>query len=147
EAIWLLSPELIVVASPSLVSAGIPIEKPADCLKYPLLHSVARKDWPLWFEAQGVIAPGGAKGHAFSDHQLILGAAVAGQGLALVRDVYVQQELKNGKLVKVLSVSWPTQFGYYAVATPESLQKPAVRRFRDWLVQESRRAALHLISA
>jgi len=35
-------------------------------------------------------------------------------------------------------VKWPAQFAYYAVATSAALQKPAVRRFRDWLVEEAR---------
>jgi hypothetical protein len=37
-----------------------------------------------------------------------------------------------------ISASWPAQFAYYAVATSEALQKPAVRQFRDWLVEEAR---------
>jgi LysR family transcriptional regulator, glycine cleavage system transcriptional activator len=35
-------------------------------------------------------------------------------------------------------VNWPVQFAYYAVTTSEALQKPAVRRFRDWLIEEAR---------
>jgi len=30
------------------------------------------------------------------------------------------------------------QFAYYVVATSETLQKPAVRRFWDWLIEEAR---------
>ena len=47
-------------------------------------------------------------------------------------------DLRSKKLVKALTVNWPVQFAYYAVATSEALQKPAVRRFRDWLVEEAR---------
>lgn len=135
---WLVAPELIIVASPDLLKTGLPIKAPADCLRYPLLHGTLRKDWPMWFKAHGVQSPRCAKGHAFSDHQLLIGAAAAGQGLALVRDVYAEAGLRSGELVKALAISWPTQFGYYAVATPESLRKPAVRRFQEWLVEEAR---------
>ena len=139
EAIWLVAPELIVVASPDLLKKRVPLKVPADCMAFPLLHDFNRRDWPLWFEAHGVAALNCKKGSAFSENHLIVRAAVAGQGLALVRDIYVDDELRTQRLVKALTVNWPVQFAYYAVATTEALQKPAVRRFRDWLVEEARR--------
>jgi LysR family transcriptional regulator, glycine cleavage system transcriptional activator len=141
EATWLVAPELIVVASPDLLGNRAPLEKPADCLAFPLLHDLDRQDWPFWFEAHGVAAPNCRKGPAFSETHLIMRAAVAGQGLALVRDIYAEEALRSKTLVKALAVNWPVQFAYYAVATSEALQKPAVRRFRDWLVEEARQGS------
>jgi len=138
EAIWLVAPELIVVASPDLLKKRVPLKVPADCMAFPLLHDFNRRDWPLWFEAHGVAAPNCRKGPAFSDNHLIVRAAVAGQGLALVRDIYAEDDLRAKKLVKPLTVNWPAQFAYYVVATSEALQKPAVRRFRGWLIGEAR---------
>jgi LysR family glycine cleavage system transcriptional activator len=138
EASRLIVPELLVVASPKLLKHGPPLHKPADCLSYPLLHRSDRRDWALWFEAQGVDAPQSGKGPAFSDDHLVVQAAVAGQGLALVRDVYAEDNLHLGKLMRVLSGSWPVQFAYYVVGTAQALQKPAVQRFRDWIVAEAR---------
>ncbi len=137
EAIWLAAPELIVVASPDLLKRRVPLKVPADCMAFPLLHDFNRRDWSLWFEAHGVAAPNCRKGPAFSDNHLIVRAAVAGQGLALVRDIYAEDDLRAKKLVKPLTVNWPVQFAYYVVATSEALQKPAVRRFRDWLIGEA----------
>jgi LysR family transcriptional regulator, glycine cleavage system transcriptional activator len=139
EASWLIAPELLVVASPELIKHGPPLHKPADCLFYPLLHRSDRRDWALWFEAQGVHAAQGKKGPAFSDDHLIVQAAVAGQGLALVRDVYVEDNLHLRRLVRVLSGTWPVQFAYYIVGTSQAFQKPAVRRFRDWIRAEAKR--------
>ena len=138
EATWLVAPELIVVASPEFLKGCAPLKRPADCLAFPLLHDFNRQDWPFWFEAHGVAAPNCKKGPAFSENHLIVRAAVAGQGLALIRDIYADDDLRSKKLVKALTVNWPVQFAYYAVATSEALQKPAVRRFRDWLVEEAR---------
>jgi LysR family glycine cleavage system transcriptional activator len=116
------------------------IREPADCLAFPLLHDSDRTDWRLWFEAQGVESRGRLKGSSFSDDHLMVRAAAAGQGLALVRDVYADDELRAGRLVRAIEVQWPTRFAYYAVGTAEALQKPAVRRFREWLVGEAARA-------
>ena len=140
-AVPLVAPELIVVASPSLLQARAPLEAPADCLAFPMLHDMERADWRLWFEAHGVLAPARLEGPSFSDDHLAVKAAVAGQGLALVRDTYADDELRTGRLVKAISVRWPTAFAYYAVSTAQALQRPAVMRFRDWLVEEARRAS------
>ena len=138
ETFWLAAPELIVVASPDLLVTRAPLKTPTDCLAFPLLHDLNRQDWPLWFEAHGVAAPHCRKGPAFSENHLIVRAAVEGQGLALVRDIYAEGDLRSKKLVKALTVKWPVQFAYYALATSEALQKPTVRRFRDWLIEETR---------
>ena len=54
--------------------------------------------------------------------------------------IYADEELRAGRLVRAIDVKWPTRFAYYAVATAQALQRPAVRRFRDWLVKEAARA-------
>jgi LysR family transcriptional regulator, glycine cleavage system transcriptional activator len=137
DATLLVAPELIVVASPDLLKDRAPLKVPADCLAFPLLHDFNRQDWPLWFKAHGVAAPNCKKGPAFSENHLIVRAAVAGQGLALVRDIYAEDDLRSKKLVRPLIVNWPVRFAYYVVATSDALQKLAVRRFRDWLVEEA----------
>lgn len=139
EANWLMAPELFVVASPERLKQGPPLREPADCLSYPLFHRSDRRDWALWFEAHGIHAPQSKKGLAFSDDHLVVQAAIASQGLALVRDVYAEDDLRRKKLLRVLSGSWPVQFAYYVVATSQALQKPEVRRFRDWILEEAHR--------
>ncbi len=135
ESVWLMAPQLIVVASPDLLRSHAPIVMPADCLGFPLLHDVDRADWRLWFEAQAVAVPPELKGPSFSDDHLMVKAAVSGQGLALVRNVYADDDLRAGKLVQAIAIRWPTRFAYYAVSTAEALQKPAVRHFRAWLLR------------
>jgi LysR family glycine cleavage system transcriptional activator len=137
EATWLMAPELIIVASPDLLRSSLPIETPKDCLAFPLLHDIDRTDWRLWFEAQGVDAPQELKGPSFSDDHLMVKAAVSGQGLALVRNVYADDDLRANRLVKAIAVRWPTRFAYYAVATSEALQRPAVRHLRNGLAREA----------
>lgn len=136
KSTWLLAPPLIVVASRELLARHPAVKQPADCLKLPLLHDRARQDWRLWLAAHGVTAPEQLPGPAFSDDSLLASAAVAGQGLALVRDFYAAEALRRGRLKQVLDVAWPARFAYYAVATPEALRRAHVRSFRDWLVEE-----------
>jgi LysR family glycine cleavage system transcriptional activator len=127
----------IVATGRRQVGSGPPIAKPADCLAFPLLHDLDRGDWSLWFEAHGVSTAARLKGPSFSDGHLLVRAAVAGQGLALIRDVYAQDDLASGRLVRALDVGWPTQFAYYAVTRLDREQKPAIRQFRKWLIDEA----------
>ncbi|WP_246659358.1 LysR substrate-binding domain-containing protein [Rhizobium sp. FY34] len=138
EVAWLMAPEMIVVASPELLRSRSPVVTPADCLGLPLLHDMDRADWRLWFEALEVEAPLDLKGPSFSDDHLMVRAAVAGQGLALVRNVYASDEVRSGRLVSPIDTKWPTRFAYYAVSTAEALQRPSVRHFVEWLVAEAK---------
>ena len=81
----LMAPVLVPVASPSLMLANAVLTEPQDCLKYPLLHDSDRADWSLWLSAHGVgNDPRAERGSAFEDDFLLIRAAEAGQGLALV---------------------------------------------------------------
>ena len=134
KSVWLCAPELIVVGSPELLADKGPIQAPADCLRFPLLPGSSCSDWDLWLSAQGVTTGAARYATTFADDFLTVKAAVAGQGLALLHDIYVTDELKSGRLVQVLEGSWPTKFAYYGVATPEVFQRPAVRSLVNWLV-------------
>lgn len=127
------APELIVLASPKLLAKGSPINAPQDCLAYTLLQDSTSTDWPLWFEAHGVNAAGARYGPNFRDDFLVVRATVEGQGLGLISDTYVTDELQKGQLVKALDTKQPTRFAYYAVALPTTFERPAIRTFVSWL--------------
>jgi len=130
---WLCAPELIVVGSPALLESQHPVKEPEDCLRFTLLPDETGLDWALWFEAHRVNAVAPSYGTAFKDGFLTVKAASRGQGLALINDIYVREELADGRLVQLLPGSWPTKFAYYAVALPETFDRPAVKAFVKWL--------------
>lgn len=130
---WLCSPELVVVASPALLAKNGPLREPADCLRYRLLPDASGKDWPIWFEAQGVDARSATYGTRYGNDFLTVKAASEGQGLALLNDIYVRDALASGQLVRALETAWPTAFAYYAVALEESFAKPRVLAVVNWL--------------
>ena len=119
-----------------------PIATPGDCLHYPLLHDTDRADWPLWLAAHG--APEGSadaaralRGSAFEDDFLLIRAAEAGQGLALVPQLYAHEEIAAGRLVQVLDLPWPARFAYYLVARPDAATRPAVQAFIAGICEEA----------
>jgi len=137
QAQALLQPHLVPVGSPALLAAGPPVRAPMDCLRYPLLHDSLGADWRLWLQAMGTDHRDERIGHGtrFSDASLLIRAAIAGQGLALLRDTYVADELAAGRLAIVFDAPWPAKFAYYIVTRGDS--KAQVAQFCDWLLQEA----------
>jgi len=135
---WLCSPELILVASPTLLEKHGTLNDPADCLHYKLLPESTGKDWSIWFEAHGIDASQAAYGTQYGNDFLTVKAAVEGQGLALLNDIYVKESLASGHLVRALDFAWPTTFAYYAVALEEVLKRPLVSTLVDWFKKDLR---------
>lgn len=133
---WLCSPELILVASPALLKKYEALTDPADCLRYKLLPDSTGKDWSVWFEAHGIDASQATYGTQYGNDFLTVKAAVDGQGLALLNDVYVSENLASGQLVRALDSVWPTTFAYYAVALNDALERPMVSTLVDWLKKD-----------
>jgi|SRR5450830_219486 len=135
----LITPVLVPVASPSLIAHRSPLHTPQDCLDYPLLHDADRADWALWLSAHGVSTdPRAERGSSFEDDALLIRAAESGQGLALVPELHAQSEINSGRLVKVLDKPWPAVFSYYIVSRKETIHRPEVRAFTEWLLNEAR---------
>ena len=134
----LMAPVLIPVASPALLAGNPGPAQPQDCLDFPLLHDADRADWLLWLSAHGVGKdPRAERGTAFEDDFLLIRAAEAGQGLALVPQEYATEEIAAGRLVQVMDKPWPARFAYYAVTRVEAMQRDEVRAFMHWIMQEA----------
>lgn len=135
----LMAPVLTPVASPEFMKRHKAVIREAgDCLAYPLLHDGDRADWPLWLKAHGVADDGRSeRGNAFEDDFLLIRAAEAGQGLALVPQAYALEEIAAGRLIQVLDKPWPARFAYYAVTRPGAVERPEVRAFLDWICAEA----------
>ena len=76
-------------------------------------------------------------GSSFDDDFLLIRAAEAGQGLALVPQEHARAEIEAGRLVQVLHKPWPARFAYYAVTLPDALERPEVRAFVEWVAEEA----------
>lgn len=132
-----ITPRLIPVASPDLIRDRPRIAQAGDCLDYPLLQDGDRVDWDMWFKAQGIEDARGRRGASFEDGFLLVRAAVAGQGIALVGHVEAADDLASGRLVQVLDRPWPSRFAYYFVTLAETAGDRKIMAFRDWIMAEA----------
>ena len=135
-----LTVEVVPVAAPALVERlGVPA-LPADLVRWPRVNDAQRKGWQRWFEAQGIEDAGAARGPSFDDPGLLLKAALAGQGAALLPAAVIASELADGRLVQLSAVTWLEDFAYYLVYPESSHGRPKVAALRDWLLLEAARA-------
>ena len=135
--------ELYPVASPLLFGRGRPPDSLAAVARYPLLHDVdAHPDqpwmsWRAWFERAGLDATAANRGIQFTDSVVLVGAAVAGLGVALGRGPHIAPLLGAGRLVRLTRESWRASWSYYLVAPAAHFRRPIVRAFVDWALEEA----------
>lgn len=139
---------LCAFCSPSL-AAGTPPLRRLEALRHvTLLHwdlaqyewaSATRKwmGWQTWLEQTGAdhVTPGGSL--HFSDYNLALQAAIAGQGVILGSKPVLARLVDAGLLLDPFNVKVTTDIGYDLVVTKWATQKPGVQLFINWITAEA----------
>ncbi|NIM29328.1 MAG: transcriptional regulator GcvA [Gammaproteobacteria bacterium] len=143
----------VPVCSPRLLEGAAPLRVPADLCRHTLLHHTAPyqdhgyPDWRMWLQAAGVDGCDLSRGPTFSMASLAVQAAIDGQGVALVGDVLVADDIAAGRLVRPFALSFPVSFAYYVVCPLASAERPRVVAFREWLLEEARNSAARSAAA
>jgi LysR family glycine cleavage system transcriptional activator len=133
-----LSPEqLFAVCSPKLLSRRHRLEKPADILKFPLIHLDSRTDWTNWLQAVGLGAAAVIHGPVLNRASMVIDAAINEQGIALARTTLAAWDLINGRLVRPFVDSVPVSRPYWIVCPKATSTLPKIATFREWLLAEA----------
>jgi len=145
EADYLLSQSIIPVCSPDILQGRHRLQTPDDLKNFTLLHAqgdffVADNthiDWDMWCATVGVENMDTHHGLYFSQHNFLVEAAIRGQGVALVGDVIVRDELASGKLIKLFEdTDILLNFSFYLVYSKTKAQLKRVQIFKKWLFDE-----------
>lgn len=138
RAEWLADEAITPVCSPALSSE---LQQPGDLAHATLLHEemLPLQDfpgWETWLSAVGVGGIDPTRGPRFSHTHLMLQAAMDGRGVALGLLLIAADDLVAGRLVEPFSFRLPTGFSYYLVYPPATADRPKIRSFREWIVEE-----------
>jgi DNA-binding transcriptional LysR family regulator len=138
---FLFEEELFVVAGPPLLQQhASPPWSPDTVLSGRLLHLVTRPDaWGSWAAAHGGGASNLLKGPRFETQSMVIGAACAGQGLALLPRFLIETPLQRGDLQIVCDLSVRSEGSYYFAYPEEKTGEPQLDVFRAWLQEHARR--------
>ena len=138
----LLEEVLVPVCSPALL-AGAGANPSLDAL--PRLHRRQNPDaWQAYAEESGIVLGNSAVGARYDLHSMLIEAALASLGVALVPRLYVDAELEQGRLV----APWPAGKSVtknFCLVLPESIElaQGPLQAFATWMLNDAPGLAPH----
>lgn len=131
----LLSLDFFPVCAPSFLHNDKPLTEIENLRYYTLLHDANYECWSDWLALAGAAHINAHKGTIIDDTNVLIQAAVDGQGVALGSSAFVQEHLDSGRLVRPFDISLVNEFAYYIVCPASHLKNPSVCAFKDWLLE------------
>jgi LysR family transcriptional regulator, glycine cleavage system transcriptional activator len=138
DSTCLLRDRVTPACSPSLVAESGPFKNFTDAAviqKSPLIRS-SLEPWATWFQAFGLNLSEPNNGDQYNDVGMVLEAAAAGYGVALLRLKLGQAWLESGRLVKLSTESVETSFQHYLCWQPGTLERWECAAFFDWITAQ-----------
>lgn len=123
---------LIVVASPVLT--GRAEIAPADLLAFPLIQQSTRPElWADWLAAAGVDPFRQLRGPRFQHFDMVIAAAQAGMGVALLPDIFAAQAIAAGTLCQPCPQVMAGRSPYALICPATVSRQRSLELFSDWL--------------
>lgn len=140
----LLGEELIAVCSPSYLAKWPGARtRLADLAHHVLLQQTSRhNNWQEWLEKNHVEEVNPWAGPRFEHVYMVMQAAIAGLGIALLPRLLVLDEIASGRLLTPFESSLVTNDAYCLVYPASKNSDPRLQAFRDWLIKEAQQDGL-----
>jgi DNA-binding transcriptional LysR family regulator len=129
----------VPMCSPDLLDGRSPLDITQVVSTYPLLahgNSITWEQWCDWAR----IKPGPlARALHFDNYDVLIEAAVQGNGLALITIPMFGRYLEEGRLVAPFGTRTAHPVCVSIAYRRDALQRPEVAQVRDWLIREARK--------
>ena len=136
---YLFGEEMTAVCSPQFMNGRSGLG-PHDVPNFTLLHQSARPDaWRQWLAQAGVHDADSMKGQRYELFSMLVEAARAGLGIALVPRFLVSHELARGELMCPCNLPLRSDKGYYLVYPEHKQNSPWLQAFEAWLLSAASR--------
>jgi len=130
----LLGAKAAPVASPDLLQRlGTP-NSPYDLLQMPLIHQRDTVGWQAWFAHHGIPSDDHLVGPLIEDTNVVLQAALSGQGIVMGWRPLIDDELKSGALVQLFEAVHSEIRAYYLVRRKNDPQQETIAAICEWLL-------------
>ncbi|MEM7207354.1 MAG: transcriptional regulator GcvA [Pseudomonadota bacterium] len=146
HAVPLMREEVFPVCSPALLKRSHKLEEPDDLRHFVLIHDETDSrfgepnchglDWETWCRAVGVEIDT-RSGLFFNQGDMVIAAAVEGQGVAITRTSLAQDDIDAGRLVRLFESNVMASGGYWIVCREEMAQRTKIVAFREWLLRQA----------
>jgi len=138
----LVSPPVYPVCSPQ-AQHGLPaITRPEQLAQLTLLHD-SQNSWSDWFAAMNVVAPENMRQMHFQSTNLSLTAARLGFGVALCNTFEIQEDLRQGRLVKLMKKGVAESHNYYLLSNQPEHRSLRAQLFEDWIKSQTMEVVRH----
>ena len=128
---------VLAVCAPQVLEAGPPLARPADLSQHTvLMHRRMPELLDVWLAALGVSERPRHIDY-YDSGPLLLEAATLGLGVAVAFDTMVSTHLRDGRLVAPLGEQVESPLNYWFFCREAAMTTRAVRRFHDWLAEET----------
>ena len=136
--------------SPSLIHGSKKISKFSEIENYPLLrwdtsqfnwsnNTKRWMDWENWIKFAKLDTTLNLNyGPKFTEYNLALQCAIAGQGFILGSTPVLSDLIKKGLLIDPFNLSIKTDLGYDLVYEKRAFIKPEIEKFISWIVSEKK---------
>jgi len=132
RAIELFPETLSVVCVPQLANLVEDAGR-VDFTRQPTLQNVSRPSlWLTWLRLSGIAGSGKIQGNRFANSDMIISAALGGQGFAVLPRHYVTAELAGGRLVEPYPGGTRSGESFWLVVPERKWKTPQVAALRLW---------------
>lgn len=143
----LVGEEMIPVCSHGYLEKQPPLNSASDLQQHVLLQPTRRPNtWRDWLEANDVHGINAWAGLRFEHFYMIIQAAIAGLGVALLPRLLVNDDLVSRRLVIPFDGSFISRDAYCLAYPAAKRNDPKLELFRQWLLNETaiaQNSALH----
>jgi LysR family glycine cleavage system transcriptional activator len=144
----LFDERLCAFCSPTLARGPVALRRVQDLDRVALLHwdmselswaTVTRRwmTWQGWLREVGAGDVDGQRGVRFSDYNLAVQAAIAGQGVVIGSVPVLHDLIMAGLLLNPFPEIVEPRIGYDLLIAPQATGRPDVQRFAAWIVAEA----------
>ena len=137
----LLPSRITIVCSPTVLDNVGSLDSPSDLKKHTVIHASEKQVyWKAWCAIAGIegLVPAA---HAYiADPNVRVQAAIDGHGVILADDL-IREEIENGRLIAPFDGVIFQAHNYCLIRPRTRSPSSLALAFRDWLVDEARRAA------
>ncbi len=133
---YLFKEDLIVVCKPNHIATA-KLTTVDAILNCSLLHLTSRPDaWRNWFACAGLANFNTMQGSRYEHFSILISAACAGLGVALIPRFLISKELQRKELVIAFDLPVKSAEAYYLVYPEDKPVSNALTCFRKWLLDE-----------
>jgi LysR family glycine cleavage system transcriptional activator len=139
----LFAVHVVPMVHPKIVDWSLTSRVPDDLRHLTLLHGDGRlhdrsqSTWAKWLKRAGTMKVDPRRGLQFDHSTLALKAAADGLGVTLAMPLLAAQELSENKVRILFPTVLPLEQSYFVETNPGAINRPEVRAFRAWLLQEA----------